>query len=72
MSLSTVNKAPRWSPVTANKINGPLDKNVILHYQFIIILPFYALNNKNTPLASCAKRVISAWQLKCRDVATVR
>ena len=64
MSLSTVSKAPRWSPVTINKINGPLGKNVVLHRQFIIILPLYALNNKNTPVASSAKRVISAWQSK--------
>ena len=40
-----------WSPVTTNKINGPLGKNVVLHHQFIIILPLYSLNNKNTPVA---------------------
>ena len=62
MSLSTVAKAPRWSPVTVNKINGASGKNVVLHRQFIIILPLYALNNKNTLVASWAKRVISAWQ----------
>ena len=30
MSLLTVIEAPRWSPVTTNKINGPLGKNVVL------------------------------------------
>ena len=49
MLLSTVTKAPQWSLVTNNKINGPLGMNVVLHRQFIIILPLYALNNKNTP-----------------------
>ena len=62
MSLSTVTKAPRWSPVTTNKINGPLGRNVVLHRLSIIILPLYALNNKNTAVASSAKRVISTWQ----------
>ena len=38
MSLSTVTKAPLWSPVTINKINGPSRKNVVSHRQFIIIL----------------------------------
>ena len=57
MSLSTVTKAPRWLPVTTNKINGLLEKNVVL--QFIIILPLYALNNEDTPVASWAKHVIS-------------
>ena len=53
MSLSTVTKVPRWSFVTINKINDPLGKNVVLHGQFIIIiLPLYALNNKNTPVVS--------------------
>ena len=60
MSLSTVTKV-----LVTNKINGPLDKNVVLHLQFIIILPLYALNNKNTPVASSAEHVISAWQSKC-------
>ena len=46
MSLSAVTKVPRWPPVTSNKINGSLGKNVVLHHQFIIILPLYALNNK--------------------------
>ena len=56
MSLSTLTKAPRWSTVTINKINGPSRKNVILHRQFIIILPLYASNDKNTSVASSAKR----------------
>ena len=51
MSLSTVTKASRWSPVTTTKINGSSGKNVVLHHQFIIILPLYALNNKNNPVA---------------------
>ena len=67
MSLSTVTKAPRWSPVTIHKINGPLGKNVVLHHWFIIILPLYALNNKNTPVASWARHVISALQSKCNS-----
>ena len=45
--------------MATNKINDPLGKNVVLHDQFIIILPLHALNNKNTPVASSAKRVIS-------------
>ena len=55
--------------MTTNRINGPLGENVVLHHQFIIILPLYALNNKNTPMASSAKRVIS----KCSiiSIATV-
>ena len=48
MSPSTVSRSPRWSPVTTNKINDPLGKNIVLHHQFIIILPLYALNNKDT------------------------
>ena len=44
--------------MTTNKINGALGNNVVLHRQFIIILPLYALNNKNTPVASRAKHVI--------------
>ena len=64
MSLSTVTKVPLWSPVTTTKINGPLEKNVVLN-QFIIILPLCALNNKNTPVASTVKHVISACQSKC-------
>ena len=52
MWLSTVTKAQRWLPMTTNKITGPLGENVVLHHQFIIILPLYALNNKNTPGAS--------------------
>ena len=55
----------RWSPMTTNKINGPLGKNVVLHHQFIITLPLHALNNKNTAVASSVKHVISAWQSKC-------
>ena len=35
-------------------------KNVVLHHEFIIILPLYALNDKNTPVAPSAKHVISA------------
>ena len=58
MSLSTVTKAPRWSLVTTNKINGPLGKNVVSHRQFNIILSLYALNNKNTLVTSSAKRDI--------------
>ena len=61
MSLSTVTKASRLSAVTTNEINGPLGKNVVLHRQFIIILPLYALNNKNTAVASSTKHVISTW-----------
>ena len=34
-------------PVATNKIKGALGKNVVLHRQFIIISPLYALNNKN-------------------------
>ena len=34
-------------------------------HQFIIILSLYALSNKNTPVASSAKHVISALQSKC-------
>ena len=49
-------------PVATNKIEGPLGKEVILRRQFIIILPSYVLNNKNTAVASSGKRVISAWQ----------
>ena len=59
MSLSTVTKAARWSPVITNKIN------VVCHRQFIIILPLYALKNKNNLVTSSAKHVISAWQSKC-------
>ena len=50
---------------TTNKINGPLGKNVVLHHRFLIILPLYALNNKNTAVTSWGKHVISAWQSKC-------
>ena len=56
-----------YSPVTTNKINGALGKNVVVHHQFIIILPLYALNNKNTPVAFWAKHVISAWQSMLND-----
>ena len=65
MSLLTVTKVPRWSPVTTNEINAPLEKNIVLHLQVIIISPLCALNNKNTPVAPSAKRVISPWQSKC-------
>ena len=41
MSISTATKTPWWSPVTTNKINGPLWKNVVLRHQFIIILPLH-------------------------------
>ena len=53
MSLSTVTNAPRWSPVTTNKINGLLGKNIVLHHEFIIILPLYALNSKYSRGALC-------------------
>ena len=60
MSLLTINQG-----ATVIKTNDPLEKNIVLHNKFIIILPLYALNNKNTPVASWTKRVISFVKYVC-------